>query len=395
MKHANISEFVEKVQTWEPRKQGAGSTFTYIDIGSVSQIEKVIHSPPTIQAEEAPSRARQIVKAGDILISTVRPNLNAVALVPDDLDGATASTGFSILRPDGAQLDRNYLFHWVRTSAFISEMMRQATGQSYPAVSDKIVKASQIPLLPLEEQRRIAGILDQADALRRLRTRALDKLNTLGQAIFHEMFGDLRANPFDWPQAHSLGEVAEVVSGITKGRKTKTSELREVPYLAVANVQDRHLKLDVVKTIEASEAEIERFKLKENDILLTEGGDPDKLGRGTLWNNELPECIHQNHVFRVRVEADNVSPTFLSWQIGSPAGKAYFLKLAKQTTGIASINKTQLKGFPVLLPPLELQQEFQRRLGVLAASIATSVSALSEMEALFASLQHRAFQGEL
>lgn len=395
MKHASVSEFVEKVQTWDPRKQGAGSTLRYIDIGSVSQVAKVIEDPPVILAEEAPSRARQLVKAGDILISTVRPNLNAVALVPDDLDGATASTGFSVLRPDDTQLDRNFLFHWVRTQAFVSEMMRQATGQSYPAVSDKIVKASKIPLPSLEEQRRIAGILDQADALRRLRTRALDKLNTLGQAIFHEMFGDLRTNPFDWPQTRYLGEIAEVASGITKGRKTKTSELREVPYLAVANVQDRHLKLDVVKTIKASEAEIERFKLKKNDILLTEGGDPDKLGRGTLWNDEMPECIHQNHVFRVRVEAEDVSPIFLSWQIGSPAGKAYFLKLAKQTTGIASINKTQLKGFPVLLPPLELQQEFEQRLSALAGSTATSVSAHTKMEGLFLSLQHRAFQGEL
>ena len=83
----------------------------------------------------------------------------------------------------------------------------------------------------MEEQRRIAGILDQADALRRLRTRALDKLNTLGQAIFHEMFGDLRTNENGWQEGVTLGELADVVSGITKGRKVKTDILREVPYL--------------------------------------------------------------------------------------------------------------------------------------------------------------------
>ena len=395
MKHVSIGDFVERVQTWNPQKEGGNSPFQYIDIGAVSQTEKAITEVQTVRAAEAPSRARQIVRAGDILVSTVRPNLNAVAVVPDDLDGATASTGFTVLRPNKRKLSSDFLFHWVRAPAFITEMIKLATGQSYPAVSDKIVKASKVPLFPLDEQRRIAGLLDQADALRRLRFRALEKLNTLGQAIFHEMFGDLRTNERGWQEGVTLRDLAEVVSGITKGRKVKTEVLRKVPYLAVSNVQDRFLKMDVVKTIDATEDEIDRFRLYRDDILLTEGGDPDKLGRGTLWKEQLPECIHQNHVFRVRVTDDRVRPAFLSWQLGSERGKAYFLRSAKQTTGIASINKTQINAFPMLLPPPELQKQFEERLNGLEARLGTYKNANIQLENLFASLQHRAFKGEL
>ncbi len=93
-----------------------------------------------------------------------------------------------------------------------------------------------------------------------------------------------------------LAEIADVSSGITKGRRT-TASTRAVPYLAVANVQAGHLALDNVKTIDATDAEVQRYALQPGDLVLTEGGDPDKLGRGTLWRGEIAECIHQNHIF--------------------------------------------------------------------------------------------------
>src|SRR5690348_10681963 len=98
-----------------------------------------------------------------------------------------------------------------------------------------------------------------------------------------------------------------------------------------------------IKTIEASGDEIARYRLCKNDLVLTEGGDRDKLGRGVLWNDELPVCIHQNHIFRVRLTQPILHPVFLSWLVGSERGKDYFLRAAKQTTGIASINMTQLR----------------------------------------------------
>nr|WP_255427242.1 restriction endonuclease subunit S [Sphaerospermopsis sp. LEGE 00249] len=209
------------------------------------------------------------------------------------------------------------------------------------------------------------------------------------------MFGDPVKNPKGWNADKTLGEVADIVSGITKGRKLNGQSVREVPYLAVVNVQEHKLDLSVIKTIEATENEITRYRLEVNDLVLTEGGDPDKLGRGTIWKGELPECIHQNHIFRVRINCNLIHPLFLIWLIGSQRGKKYFLKQAKQTTGIATINMTQLRGFSLLLPPLSLQKEFAKRVEAVEELKKSHRASLSELDALFTSLQHRAFKGEL
>jgi type I restriction enzyme S subunit len=367
----------------------------YIDLGAVDNEHKVVVGSQSVIGREAPSRARQKVIAGDILVSTVRPYLNGVARVPKHLDGATASTGFCILRPSTGKIDPAYLFQWVKSPAFVADMIRKSTGASYPAVSDRIICDSLVPLPSLPEQRRIAAILNQADALRRLRIRALSGLADLEQALFQNVFGDVVNNTSKWPDRYVLGDVADVASGITKGRKVNGQTMREVLYLAVSNVQDGHVRLDVVKTIEATEAEIARYRLFPGDLVLTEGGDPDKLGRGGIWHGEIEECIHQNHVFRVRITDAAVRPLFLSRLIGSQRGKRYFLRSAKQTTGIASINMTQLKNFPLLLPSISIQMKYEEEMEKLGQQKRRFESALAATEALFASLQHRAFRGEL
>jgi type I restriction enzyme, S subunit len=250
-------------------------------------------------------------------------------------------------------------------------------------------------LPPLPEQRRIAEILDRADALRAKRRAALTRLDALTESIFLDLFGDPVGNPKGWPDSTTLGEAAAIVSGVTKGRNLNGRVTREVPYLAVVNVQDKFLDLSVIKTIQATDDEMSRLHLERGDLLLTEGGDPDKLGRGTLWNNELPECIHQNHVFRVRLVTAKLTPLFLNWLVGSQRGKSYFLRSAKQTTGIASINTTQLRGFPLLMPPLELQRDFSCRMHAVEKLRASQLVSLAQMDALFRSVQHRAFQGGL
>lgn len=153
-----------------------------------------------------------------------------------------------------------------------------------------------------------------------------------------------------------LAQVADIAAGITLGRKTKETELVQVPYLRVANVQDGHLLLSELKTIAATRREIEKWALQDGDLLLTEGGDLDKLGRGSCWRNQVPLCIHQNHIFRVRLPADTYDPDYVSFQIASPYGKAYFLAHAKKTTGIASINQRVLGAFPLMSPPLSEQR---------------------------------------
>jgi type I restriction enzyme S subunit len=286
-----------------------------------------------------------------------------------------------------------FLMHFLRHSApHILQCVRGTTADNIPV--DEL-KSLRVPLPPLEEQRRIAAILDQADALRAKRREALAKTTALCEAVFLDIFGDPIYNPNGWPNTTLLGDIADIVSGITIGRPVNGKPTRDVPYLAVLNVKDRALNLQTVKRVDATEEEISRYRLQTGDLLLTEGGDPDKLGRGALWNNEIPECIHQNHIFRVRLHSNAIDPLFLCWLVGSRRGKAYFLRSAKQTTGIASINMTQLRQFPLLCPPVSLQRQFRERIAHIGTVQQHQLAFVAKLDALFASLQHRAFPGEL
>ena len=166
-----------------------------------------------------------------------------------------------------------------------------------------------------------------------------------------------------------LGNLADVVSGVTLGRRLAGRTVT-LPYLRVANVQDGHLDLTHMKTVDVLPHEETKWRLERGDLLLTEGGDWDKLGRGCLWNGEIQNCIHQNHIFRVRVVDHSVLPEFLSAVVGSPAGKAYFQAASKQTTNLASINQRQLKAFPVPVLPIPEQRAIVAELNDVAACVA-------------------------
>ena len=172
-----------------------------------------------------------------------------------------------------------------------------------------------------------------------------------------EIFGDVFLNPMEWPEK-KLESLADIVSGITKGRKTTETDLQEVPYMAVSNVKDGYIDWTTVKTILATRREIEQYRLMPDDILMTEGGDPDKVGRGAIIKMPLKNSIHQNHIFRVRLNEQEILPDFLAEYLQHQKAKRYFLGCAKQTTGIASINMRQLKALPTLVPPLSLQNQF-------------------------------------
>ena len=181
------------------------------------------------------------------------------------------------------------------------------------------------------------------------------------------------------------------MSGITKGRKTKSTNLRKVPYMAVSNVKDGYIDWTTVKTILATEDEIEQYRLVPDDVLMTEGGDPDKVGRGSIITEPPIDCIHQNHIFRVRLDENQILPRFFSAFLQSPKAKTYFLRAAKQTTGIASINMKQLRGLPTIVPPMDKQLEYVRISEQIDKSKAAVQKSLDETQLLFDSLMQKFF----
>lgn len=336
------------------------------------------------------------LQAGDLLLNEASGSASEVGK-PAIWTGEIVPCAFqnTLLRVRPRSAHPRYLLHYFREQASSGAFARKSRGVGIHHLGREALAEWQVPLPPIEEQRRIAAVLDQADELRAKRRASLALITSLDEAIFLDMFGDPVLNPFGWPADKVLGDVGDVASGITKGRRLGKATTRPVQYLAVANVQAGYLRLDRVKVIEATDDEIARYRLLPGDLVLTEGGDPDKLGRGSVWGGQIDQCIHQNHIFRVRIQDPRFEPIFVSTLLASERGRRFFLRAAKQTTGIASINKTQLKAFPMLRPPRTLQREFIDRLGAHVGLRSKAHRHEAELNGLFSSLQHRAFAGQL
>lgn len=203
-------------------------SFTYVDVASVDNESKSITGSRSLFGSEAPSRARKVIRQGDILVSTIRPNLNAVALVPADLDGQIASTGFCVLRPTDRVLSE-YLFYFVQSQSFVNSLCTLVAGAMYPAVSDSQVLGQRIPLPDVVEQRRIVDLLSRAEGIVRLRRDAQNKAAELIPAIFIDMFGHPTTNPRRWP-TNLFGDVGTLDRGKSRHRPRDAAELYGGPY---------------------------------------------------------------------------------------------------------------------------------------------------------------------
>jgi type I restriction enzyme S subunit len=191
---------------------------------------------------------------------------------------------------------------------------------------------------------------------------------------------DLPSLPPGWCWT-TLATIADIDGGITKDQKRRrTPTMREVPYLRVANVQRSYLNLQEIKTILAEDEEIAALRLRKGDVLFTEGGDRDKLGRGWVWNDEIDECIHQNHIFRARLCLPLVEPKFVSYH-GNFFGQHWFTKTGKQTTNLASINKGVLSRFPIPLAALNEQRRIVAKIEELFSDLDAGVAALERIKA--------------
>ena len=287
-----------------------------------------------------------------VLYSKLRPYLNKVAL--PGFSGR-CSTELIPLLPH--EVDKTYLAFFLRLPATVAYAMQGSTGSRMPRTDMPSFMNLPIPLAPLVEQKRIVAILNEqmaaVDRAKKAATERLEAAQALREALVERVFDEVRDRK--WPEIH-LGGLGDIVSGITLGRKLRNDSMSSVrPYLRVANVKDGYLDLNEVKEIAVSSEECAKYLLKKGDLLLTEGGDPDKLGRGCVWSEEIPNCLHQNHIFRIRLHQERINPRFASLQVGSHRGKSYFFNNARQTTGIATINRRILEGFPMILPPISEQ----------------------------------------
>ena len=298
---------------------------------------------------------RFTIKPGDIIVSC-RGTIGETFIVPENAPLGIMHPSIMKIRLKPNVYNIEYFNLLLKNR--LKDYNKSANGSGIKmAISATELGKELFPIPPMDEQQKTSKIFLIVNHLILLRQQQLAKLDELVKARFVEMFGDVFLNPMEWPEK-TLESIADIVSGITKGRKTTETDLQEVPYMAVSNVKDGYIDWTAVKTILATRQEIEQYRLMPDDILMTEGGDPDKVGRGAIIKVPLKNSIHQNHIFRVRLDEQEILPSFFAEYLRHQKAKRYFLGCAKQTTGIASINMRQLRALPTLVPPLSLQKQF-------------------------------------
>jgi type I restriction enzyme S subunit len=381
-----------------PPKSGQGVPFITIsamndgtvDINKASRF--VLRSYwSALSPERAPSR-------GDILVS-VTGSIGIAAPVETD-EPFVFQRHIALLRPDQRRVCRSYLLQCLRSRVVREQFKDIATGTAQLTIPLGGLRNVWIPLPPLAEQRRIAARIVALFAHTRRVRADLERVTPLAEK-FREATTEKAYEPVPgrgWRTAR-LGDLTDLRSGVTLGKRyPEGADLVDRPYLRVANVQRGHLKLDEIKTIRLPQAEAKRLALQPGDILMNEGGDRDKLGRGWVWNGEVADCIHQNHVFRMRLKNQEVTPYFVS-RYANHFGARYFLSEGKQTTNLASISMGKVAALPIPVPPpgvalridatLQAAEQSSRNLEGDAAR------ALLLLDHLERSILARAFCGEL
>ena len=320
----------------------------YVDISSIDNQRKVITQIQSMSIEDAPSRAKQLVFPGDILVSTVRPNLNAVALITKNTDNVlVASTGYCVLRclPNA---DNKYVFYFCQSPTFIEKLVVQATGASYPAVTSAIVRECALPFPPLEEQRKIAAVLDKVSDLIAKRRQQLDKLDELVKSRFIEMFGDV-------PEEEKV-TIAEICKIITDGthqppKFTNTG----IPFLFVSNIITNDICYDAEKFIskETYAELIKRTPIEIGDILLSTVGS---YGHPAIVKTDRRFCF-QRHIAYLKPKSDMVKSEYLRGAILSDNVQR---QIDERVKGIAqkTLNLSEIRKIRLPLPPMKLQEKF-------------------------------------
>lgn len=310
-------------------------------------------------------------------------------------DGALGST---IMKITPFVVESDYLYYFLLLKNDFIQKNTKGTG--IPHVNPEILGKLKVPLPPLKEQLHIVEKIEELfseldNGISRLKD-IQTQLNIYQHAVLHWSFNKVNVEDKKFVM---LNEICTINGGVTKGKNLAGKEIIELPYLRVANVQDGYLDLNEIKTIKVIPTDKEKYRLIYGDILYTEGGDRDKLGRGTVWHEEIKDCIHQNHIFRARLISSDFDPTYISYYSRTKAAKKYFYENGKQTTNLASINISILSNLPIPICPIEDQLKIvdtiDTHLSIYDYTIKSIRLAIRDILFLKQSILLKAFSGDL
>ncbi|HFD87402.1 MAG TPA: restriction endonuclease subunit S [Gammaproteobacteria bacterium] len=392
-KSVTIGDTCMRTKQRDPRTT-PGEKFSYIDISGIDREAKCITESQQLIGAEAPSRARKVVKASDILVSTVRPNLNAIAMVPHELDGQIASTGFCVLRADHEQITPRFLFYKAMTPEFVNYLTARVRGANYPAVTDGIVKSAPLLLPASSEQTRIVEILDQANQLRKLRAEADKKAERILPALFIKMFG----NPAMHSNSADPVPLGQLVIINPKKSELKCGTLKDddlVSFMPMNAIDDRWGRITTYATKPLAEVSTGYTYFREGDVLfakITPCMENGKAVIASTLNNGVGFGSTEYHVLRARPA---VSPEWIYGLIRLPI----FRQLAKArftgAVGQQRVPANFLESFMVPKPGKDEVIKFSEITQSFHLHIERAEQTSNRLNTLFSLLLHKAFSGEL
>lgn len=382
--------------------------FEYIDIASIDRVTKIIIEPQILTGKNAPSRARKVVQTGDVLVSMTRPNLNAVARVPEKPNRQIASTGFDVLR--APELDSRWLFFAVRTSSFVEKMSDLVKGALYPAIGSNDIRSFRIPLAPFNEQKRIAERLEQL--LKRVnssKARLENVQNTLKRfkqsVLSAATTGKLTEG---WRKENGISSewssfvLGELLSDLRYGtaQKSNYEAIDGIPVLRIPNISNGRIDNSDLKFGRFEEIELKALTLKENDILIIRSnGSVTLVGKAAIVGKEFEGYLFAGYLIRLRVKNELLNAQYLLRFLESPQLRQHIEFTSRSSSGINNINSEEIKNITILAPSLSEQLEIVRRVEKLFAfadQLEKRIqTAHATLERLTPSILAKAFRGEL
>jgi type I restriction enzyme S subunit len=285
--------------------------------------------------------------------------------------------------------DPGFIAHVLATPAFRA-FAGAALGNNIKNLNKSALEGYRIPLPPLDEQRRIVGLLDRAAEIRRRADAARAKARAIIPALFLDTFGDPATNPKGWPTAE-LGKHADVQGGVQVSAKRAALPL-ELPYLRVANVMRGRLDLSEIKMIRVTASEARRTNLVPGDVLVVEGhGNPNEIGRAAVWDGSIATCTHQNHLIRVRPGLGSLTPEYVETFLNSDVGRRILIQNGKTTSGLNTISTRNVKEVRIPLPPTSLQGVFAEQVQRIDSLARHLDAAAAKAEAMAAGLSAEVF----
>ncbi len=399
----SLGEVTIPGSNWNPRRDPRPS-IRYIDVSAVSRDELRVVSEATYSSEEAPSRARRIVKTGDTIFATVRPSLKRIAQVPASLDGQIVSTAFCVLRPDSKVIHPDFLFFAMQLEHVVDSITNMQSGASYPAVRDVDVLNQSIPLPPMQVQHRIASVLNlvrtsmlrhyecakMAAILKRATMRELFTRGLRGEAQKETEIGPM---PDSWRET-PLAEIAEVKGGkrMPKG-VSLTVEETGYPYIRVTDFHNHSVDLDQVLYVpKGYEGAIARYTISKSDIYISIAGTIGLVG-------QVPESIDGANLTENAAKIIRTDPKIVTRYLMYALASTTCQSQIARTTGRNAQPKlalTRLQQIAVPLPPSkDEQEEIVAILEAIDRKIDLHLRKRAVLDDLFKVLLHKLMTGEI